>query len=297
MVLLAAAPDVSATTASSEARRALVVPTGEDVVDAAIRAGAADEGVVVVDAAATQAVIADARAVGIACAPADGACWWRLAELGGFDVVVFVAGDVVTVQTASGPVTAAVAGKAAAAFTAATRRARGIAGEVRVRVVPSPPAGPVVAIDDVNVPVDGGLATGSVTAGTHRVVVRAPGFVAAERVVEVAVGAVVDVAVTLAPAEPSGSSSGTPGFVGGGIGVLAVTAVAVGGLLAWGQGPYLACYGPAQPPGCAPDGDITQTANTTAWAAVGAGVIGGAVGAGVIAVGLLVDEQPRGEAR
>lgn len=258
----------------------LVVPSGDAAVDAAVRAGVGGDGVVLVDEAATTSVLADARAVGVACAAADGACWWRLAELGGFDVVVFVAGEVVTRQTATATTTATVARRSPLAFTSAVRRTFGVAGEVRVRATPAASA---VVVDGVEVVVDDGMAVASVLAGTHRVFVRAPGFVDAESTVGVGAGAVVEIPVELA-AVPTASSS-TPWAAwlrDGGIGVLAVTVAAVGGLVVWGQVPYLACYEVDPPPGCAADGAITTTANTTAAAALVVGAVGVVVGGGAV---------------
>ena len=149
------------------------------------------------------------------------------------------------------------------------------------------PATASVTIDGADVVVDEGVAVASVPGGTHRVLARAPGFADADSAVGVGAGAVVDVAVELVPVTAPSTMTQGPWLVGAGIGVVAVTAVAVGGLLAWGQGPYLACYGDDPPAGCAVDGEITQTANTTAWAAMATGVVGGLVGGGAIVFGVV----------
>lgn len=283
----AAAPAPTPESSSSiVSRRVFVVPSGDDGVDGAVRAGVGGDGVVLVDVEATTAVLSDARAVGIVCGAGDGACWWRLAELGGFDVVVFVAGDVVTVQTASSTKTATTAGRGSVAFSSATRRALGVAGEVRVH---PKPAAAVVLVDDVEVVVQAGVAIASVPAGTHRVVVRAPGFVDSASAVGVGAGAVVDVPVELAALSSSSAPSSSAWLRDGGIGVLTLTVAVAGGLVAWGQVPYLACYGDGKPAGCAADGAITKTANETAWAAMVVGAVGGLVGGGAFIAGGMVE--------
>jgi hypothetical protein len=284
VVVAAVAPVASASSLaapSSGPRRVLVVPSGDERVDVAVRAGVVGPGVALVDVAATTGLLDDARAAGIVCEAGDAACWWRLTQLGGFDVALFVAGDVVTALTETAPVAATIARRDADAWSSATRRALGIAGEVRVRA--QPPTSDV-AIDGGAVVVVDGVAVGSVAPGTHRVVVAAPGFVESSSAVGVGAGAVVDVPVELVPVSSSASSSSS-WLRDGGIGVLTVTAAVVGGLVAWGQVPYLACYGVNQPAGCTADGEITQTANQTAVAAVVVGVVGGLVGGAAVVAG------------
>ena len=171
-------------------------------------------------------------------------------------------------------------------WTSATRRLFGVAGEVRIR---AQPANAGVTVDDVavvDVGTDDGVAVASVPPGAHRVLVRAPGFVDSESTVGVSAGVVVDVSVALVP-QTTTASSWAPSVRDGGLGVLALTAATVGGLVAWGQVPYLACYDARPPAGCAADGDITTTANTTAAAAVVVGAVGVVVGGGAIVVGIV----------
>jgi hypothetical protein len=271
---------------SSTAIPLLVVPSGDAAVDEAVRAGAGASAAIVDETAATS-LLTDARAAGLACAPAEGSCWLRVAELGGHRGVVFVAGEVVTVLSPDGNHAASAMGRTRASWVAATRRAFGVAGELRVAVTP-PTA--TVSVDGAPVVVDGGVAVIDVAAGSHTVVVAADGFPPATQVVSVVAGAVVGVPVVLSSSETTPPWAAiAPELRWGGIAVLSAGVVGAGVLLALGQGPYLACYGEQPPDSCGPGGPLQTTADTTAMAAFVVGAVAVVVGGGALAAGLVVD--------
>jgi hypothetical protein len=263
----------------------VVVPTGEKAFDDAIRVAL---GSVVLGAQATVELLADAKAAGVTCATADVACWLRLAELGGYESVVFFVDGTVTVASASGTHHATVGGPGAVALQAATRRAMGLAGELRVTVTP---LSAKVSIDGADVDTVEGLAIVSVALGDHVVGVRHPGYVDVVEHAIVEAGAPVELAVVLAPHELATSSPSSTrtalSWTGGAL--LGLSAVAAGTLVAVGQGPYLACYEASPPQGCREGGTIRQTADDTALAAVVVGVAGVAAGLGIWGVSLVVE--------
>ncbi|MBM4279877.1 MAG: hypothetical protein FJ137_03720 [Deltaproteobacteria bacterium] len=291
--LLSARPSTAPSTApsTSSGQAFLIVPAGAAARDAArdvvLRAAVASVSAVV-DEAAGAALLADARDAGLACEPEDDACWLRVAELGGARGVVFIVGDVVTVTSDDGTHAASVMGPGDASLVAATRRAFGVAGELRVAVT-TPQA--AVSVDGAPVAVQRGVAVASVPPGEHVIVVGAPGFAAARTALRVARGAVVVVPVALtASAAPSSSSVAWGAALRwSGAGVLTAAAVGAGTLVAVGQVPYLACYEARSPLGCAKDGAIRTAADDTAVAALVTAVAGAVVGGGALAAGLIVE--------
>lgn len=279
-------PSVAAASPATTTGSYLLVPVGNPLVDAAVRAGAA-AAVAVVDDTATRALLDDAKAAGMMCAVADGACWLRLAELGGYRGVVFVVGDVVTVAAAEGSRAATAMGRGAPSWSAATQRAFGVAGELRVTVTPKTAT---VIVDDIAVAVDEGVAVVSVPAGPHTVVVTDDGFDAAERQTVVAPGAVVGVPVILWRSETSTSLvpwGSVLRFTGGGL--LIAAALGTGALVVVGQVPYLACYDDQPPSGCREEGAIRTTADSTAVAALAVAGAGIVTGVGALVAGIVVE--------
>jgi len=259
-------------------------------VQAALRQGAlAVPDATVATAAETAALVDDAAAAGVACAAADGACWLRLAVLAGFDHVVFVDGDRVVRVTgdAAAPTVSSspTTGTNPAAWAAALRRAFGLEAALRVR--PQPP-GAAIVVDDVPRPVVAGVAVVFVAPGTHAIAATAPGFLPVDRAMMAAAGDIVDVVVELPPA-PVGPSAASLALRWGGVGTLAVAAVATTTLLAAGQLPYLACYDDDAPAGCAPDGDVSGFANATAVAAIVTAVAGAVAGGAALGASVLVE--------
>lgn len=218
-----------ASTSASAASKVLVVPsTRADaaVVDAGLRTGLASVAdAQAADPAATASLIEGARSSGLTCGPDDGACWLRLAVLGGLDHVVFVSGDAVTHASAAGSRVSPALGATDAAWASAVRRA--FAAESAFRITANPAAA-VVKLDDV---VTTGVVEG-VVPGSHVVAASAAGYVDKLSTVVVAAGDVRDVVVTLdavpvAPPTPPPSPLFIGGLVGVGVGVAGVLGASV----------------------------------------------------------------------
>lgn len=250
----------------------LVVPaTGPNaaVVDAGVRAGLA--GVDAADPAVSASTVADAKAAGFSCAVDDTACWFRVADLGGFSGVVVPGAGSVALVDATGPKSAPVLGADAAAWTSAVRRLRNLEGALRLVVSPA----------DASVVVDGAPAVGSVVVvapGSHRVEAVKDGFAAMAKDVVVEAGAVVDVDVALVALAQEGKSLALP--LGVGLGGAALGA----GIILGGQA-YAGCFAVGQ---CS-ELDNVSVANGLLLA--GAGVIVVALAAGAT---LYLIDDPQG---
>jgi hypothetical protein len=185
------APLLAVVLAGPASASLLVVPAAganAAVVDAGVRAGLA--GVDAADAAVSASTVADAKAAGFSCAVDDSACWFRVADLGGFSGVVVPGAGSVALVDATGTQSAPVFGGDAAAWTAAVRRARKLEGALRVQPTPA----------DATVVVDGAVVASNIVVvapGAHKVEVVKDGFAVAGKDVVVDAGAVVDVELAL----------------------------------------------------------------------------------------------------
>ncbi len=204
------------------------IPAGPGDAAAEIEAGlrdgaAAIPGAVVADAASAAVLVDDAKSTGLECAVADGACWLRVAVLGGLDHVVFVSGTNVTWLSAAGSRTALVLQPTrSTSWAAAVRRTAGLESALSVTVTPP----------DANVTVDGIVVVGGVVeglaAGPHAVAAAAPAFMSATTTVTLTAGEMGRANMTLAaevvpvpPPGPSGLSTALR-YGGGGAAVLGV---------------------------------------------------------------------------
>lgn len=215
---------------AADAAKVLVVPSRAAdavVVEAGVREGVgAVPDVEVADAAATAALMEGATSAGLDCGADDGACWLRLAVLGGLDHVVFVSGTTVTHVTAKATTSSAALGATQAHFAAACRRAFGL--ESAVRIAPGP-AGAAFAVSFDNAAVKAPWVVEGVVPGAHVVGVTAAGYTSQLVTASVPAGTVTDVDVTLVAVVPETTSMSTQDIVFySGVAVAAVGAVATG---------------------------------------------------------------------
>lgn len=266
----------------ADAAKVLVVPAAGDAsVEAGVRDGVGGvPDAEVADAAAVAALMEGAKSAGIACAADDGACWLRLAALGGLDHVVFVSGSTVTHVTAKETTSSAAFGAGQAAFAAACRRAFGLEAAVRITAVPTDAA---VTFDNkaVVASVAGGpVVVEGVVPGAHVVGGSAVGYAPQLVTVTVPAGSVTDAHVALVAEAPPPPPLSTLTLVGGVVGGLGAAAFITGlGLGSYGE--------VASPETCTNKSDNAECViGRTGWITAIAGGLVGAVGGVVAFVGL-----------
>lgn len=211
----------------------IVTPVGVNAADveAGLRSGAASvPGAVVADATAAASLVDDARSTGLDCPLDDGACWLRVAVLGGFDHIVMATADTVTQVSAAGSSSSPVID---GHWSSAVRRAFLLESAVRLTLAPASATANVDGAAFVN-----GIAEG-VTPGAHTVSATAPGFTPASTSVNVPPGAIALVALELTPEQVAVASSLRPTLFWSGVGGIAAgvvggAGVAGGGWLAGG---------------------------------------------------------------
>ena len=264
-------------TAAEAGPRVLVVPFAGDnaeVVERGLREGAGSvAGADVADAATTAALIDGAKSTGLDCTADDGACWLKVALLGGLDHVVYADSLGVTCVSATGATTSATLSSGDASWAAAVRRAFKTESALRIAVAP-PTAQTTVDGLPLSSPLVEGLSPGS-----HVVAAAAPGFEPMTTTVGVAPGAVADVNLALVATAPGEASVLPAALVWGGVSALALGVALGTGIATYGWFSSDCTFSPSV--GC--PASTKPRADSFSVVAIGVGVGVGALGATAIA--------------
>ena len=263
---------------------ALVLASGPE--EEALRRGLASNGVAILPASETRAVLDAAAGSGVTCAEGQVDCWKTVASLAGHDTLALLTGAEIIIIDAGGDKRAPRLVPGGEGIVTAVQRALGTRGAIIIEAAPDNAA---VVVDGVAVA--GGVADG-LSVGAHVVEVIAPDHVTRRESITVSGG---DVFRSTWALEQGQSPLTDPAVLGptlfyGGIGGVAlgvVVASAMGGvgLVAGGCSADLGSYTPLSCPGGAKD----ELADTITITGIGIGAAIAAVGGAAIVASVFVE--------